>query len=187
MWLAKSVIPECNIDSNLFNVILQFGKDGVNHTKGNTTVVKKVKEKFNDQFCIAVIDKDKRDITFIENECEKINVGGYEEYFRVFKRKEKPHFFIQMVPVIESWIWKVAQELEINLGGFGINATSVIELKMITKSTESKNDERFRRLFKEFIRVAEEKKFMPLIKLRNIASYLLENTYEVDINEIVNV
>ena len=187
MWLAKSVIPECNIDSCLFNVLLQFGKDGVNHTKGNATVVKKVREKFDNLFCIAVIDKDRRDLEFITNECDKVEVGGFDEYFKLFERKEKPHYFIQMVPVIEKWIMKVADELGVGLSDFEINATTLDELSLITKKTDSKNDDRFRRLFKEFVRKAEEINYRPVLKLRNIAKHLLEKQYEVDIKELKNV
>lgn len=186
MWLAKSVIPECNIDSCLFNVLLQFGKDGVNHTKGNATVVKKVREKFDNRFCVAVIDKDRRDIEFITNECDRIDTGEFEEYFRLFKRIGKHHYFIQMVPVIEKWIMKVAGELEVKLTDFGINAETLDDLNHITKKTDSKNDDRFKRLFKELVRKSEEKGYAPVLKLRNIVKYLLDKQYETDINELKN-
>ena len=186
MWLAKSVIPECNIDSCLFNVLLQFGKDGVNHTKGNTTVVKKVVEKFDDLFCVAIIDKDKRDIAFISNECDEIDLGNFGEYFRFFKRKERHHYFIQMVPEIEDWMVKVAEKLDVEFHDFGIRATTINELKTITKSIASKNDERFIRLFREFIRKAGELDFEPILKLRRVIQYILEKQYNVNLNELMN-
>jgi hypothetical protein len=187
MWLAKSVIPECNIDSSLFNVLLEFGKDGVNHTKGNTTVVKKVVEKFDNLFCVAIIDKDRRDIDFISNDCVKIDLEGVEEYFKLFKRKEKHHYFIQMVPAIEEWMIEVAGDLGIMFNDFGINAATLNELKYITKTTASKNDERFKKLFREIVRKSEEIKFKPVLKLKNIVLYILEKQYSVDINELKNI
>ena len=186
MWLAKSVIPECNIDSCLFNVLLQFGKDGVNHTKGNATVVKKVKEKFENLFCVAVIDKDRRDIEFITQECEKVHVGNFDDYFRLFKRKGKYHYFIQMAPEIEEWIMRVTEELDLELADFGIIAVSIYELRIITKKVVSKNDERFKRLFKEFVRKSEEKNYQPVLKLKNIVQYLLENQYKAETKGIIN-
>jgi hypothetical protein len=165
---------------------LQFGKDGVNHTKGNATVVKKVKEKFENLFCVAVIDKDRRDIEFITEECEKIDVGDFGDYFRFFKRKEKHHYFIQMVPEIEQWIMRVAKELDVKLSDFGINAVSIDELTIITKKTDSKNDERFKRLFKEFVRKSEEKNYQPVLKLKNIVQYLLEKQYKAETKGIIN-
>jgi hypothetical protein len=187
MWLAKSVIPECNIDSCLFNVLLQFGKDGVNHTKGNTTVVKKVIEKFDDLFCVAIIDKDRRDIDFIVKECEKIELKNTDDYFLFFKRNGKNHYFIQIVPVVEKWILKVADELGIKLSDFDINALTLRELNYITKTTDSKNDERFKKLFREFVRKSEEINFEPVLKLRNIVRYILEKQFNADINELKNV
>lgn len=187
MWLAKSVIPECNIDSCLFNVLLQFEKDGVNHAKGNATVVKKVKEKFENLFCIAIIDKDRRDIEFISKECDRVEIDGFEEYFILFKRRGKPHYFIQMVPEIERWIMRVTGELAVNLPDFGINAVTVEELSQITKTTGSKNDDRFKKLFKEFLRKSEEREYEPVLKLRNIVKYLLEKLYEADIKGLKNV
>ena len=48
MLSAKSVLPECCIDSNLFDVLLNFEKESVNHTKGNGTVITKMAIKFAD-------------------------------------------------------------------------------------------------------------------------------------------
>ena len=187
MWLAKCVIPECNVDSCLFNVLLHFGKDGVNHTKGNATVVKKVKEKFDNLFCVAIIDKDRRDIDFITNECVRIELEGVNDYFRFFKRNEKPHYFIQVVPAIEQWIMKVCEELGIDLAETSVAVLTIEELKKVSKSTLSKHDERFVSLFKEILKRAEELNYLPLLKMQRIIKYLLEKQYNADINEIQNV
>jgi len=188
MWLAKSVIPECNVDSCLFNVLLQFGKDGVNHTKGNTTVVKKVVEKFDDLFCVAIIDKDRRDLEFIQKECDRIFLeDGLDDYFVLYKRKDRHHYFIQMVPAIEEWIMKVCVELEINLSETILSVSTLVELKELTKSTSSKHDDRFVQLFKMIIRRAEEYNYLPVLKLKRVIEYLLDKKYNVEINELKNV
>ena len=186
MWLAKCVIPECNVDSCLFNVLLNFEKDGVNHTKGNTTVIKKVQEKFSDLFCVAIIDKDRRDIDFLKNECKLVEVKSMEAYFRVFEREGKNHYFIQMVPAIEQWIMKVTSELDINIAETDLKISTVAELKKISKQLVSKNNERFKTLFKLMIKKAEENNYKPILKLRAIINYLLEKNYQADINELVN-
>jgi hypothetical protein len=82
---------------------------------------------------------------------------------------------------------KVAEELDVKLFDFEINAESLDELNHITKTTDSKNDDRFKRLFKEFVRKSEEKGYEPVLKLRNIVKYLLEKQYGTDINELKNV
>ncbi len=186
MWLAKSVIPECYIDSCLFNVLLQFGKDGVNHTKGNTTVAKKVKEKFDDLFCIAIIDKDRRDIDLIKKECNKIALADIDSYFLFFKRQGKHHYFIQIVPAIEEWIMHVARELNIDLSKTDLNISTIQELKNVTKKVTSKNDERFKSLFKKFVRKSEAINYVPVLKLKSVIKYLLEKKFDADLNELIN-
>lgn len=71
MLSAKSVIPECCVDSCLFDVLLNFEKESVNHTKGNATVLKKMQSKFANLFCLGVIDKDRRDLDDV-----KMNSSG---------------------------------------------------------------------------------------------------------------
>jgi hypothetical protein len=184
--LAKSVIPECNIDSNLFDVLLNFGKKGVNHTKGNNTVVRKIQEKFEDMFCLGVIDQDKENLKFIDERCHEIKITGVTDYFKLFKERDRPHYIIQIVPEVETWIIKVVNNLKIDLEYFGINAKNVIELARITKKVTAKDDQRFRALFKEIVRKSEETNFEPVLKLRTIANLILEKNYDLDINELIN-
>ncbi|MBX9782391.1 MAG: hypothetical protein K2X48_03760 [Chitinophagaceae bacterium] len=166
---------------------MQFGKDGVNHTKGNATVVKKVKEKFDDLFCVAIIDKDRRDIDFIKDACEYIDCGGFDSYFKLFKRNGKPHYFIQIVPVIEEWIVKVSAELEIDLDETELGVSTIDDLMKLSKTTSSKNDVRFVSLFKRLVKVSEEKQYLPVIKLKKIILFLLDKNYQGDVNELKNV
>ena len=186
MSLAKSVIPECYVDSCLFNVLLKFEKEGVNHTKGNATVVKKVQRKFENLFCIVIIDKDKRDIDFLISECEKIELGETDKYFTFFKRRNKSHYFIQIVPAVEEWIMKVATDLEIDLSQMDLKVSTLEELKKLSKQIESKNDERFKSLFRTFVKKSEENNYVPVLKLRDTILYLLDKTYQADIKELIN-
>jgi len=186
MSLAKSVIPECYVDSCLFNVLLKFEKEGVNHTKGNATVVKKVEEKFEDLFCIAIIDKDKRDIDFLTRECDRIGLRETDNYFTFFKRRNKSHYFIQIIPAAEEWIMKVAADLEIDLFKTDLKVSSLDELKKLSKQIESKNDERFKSVFRTFVKKSEAIDYAPLLKLRNMILYLLKKTYRADIKELIN-
>lgn len=188
MWLSKCVIPECNVDSCLFNVLLQFGRDGVNHTKGNATVVKKVQEKFDDLFCVAIIDRDRRDLDFLQKECDRVFLEDeLDVYFILYKRKNKHHYFIQIVPAIEEWIIKVCEELGINLSETVLSVSTLEDLKKLTKSTSSKYDDRFVNLFKTIVKQAEEQDYLPVLKLKRVIEYLLNKLYKVEINEIKNV
>lgn len=186
MSLAKSVIPECYVDSCLFNVLLNFEKEGANHTKGNATVVKKVQRKFEDLFCIAIIDKDKRDIDFLTKECNRIELSETDHYFTFFKRRDKAHYFIQIVPAVEEWMMKVAVDLEIDLSKTDLKVSTLEELKRLSKQIQSKNDERFKSLFRTFVRKSEAMNYVPVLKLRKTILYLLEKTYQADIKELIN-
>lgn len=186
MLLAKSVIPECYVDSCLFNVLLNFEKEGVNHTKGNATVVKKVQEKFGDLFCVAIIDKDKRDIAFLTTECDRLELRETDEYFTFFKRRDKSHYFIQIIPAVEEWIMKVAVDLKIDLSQASLKVSTIEELKKLSKQISSKNDERFKSLFRTFVQKSEALNYSPVLKLRNTILYLLEKTYKADIKELIN-
>lgn len=55
----KCIIPECYVDSCLIEVLLNAEKDYVNHHKGNGKFAREMKDNFNDDFCIGIIDEDK--------------------------------------------------------------------------------------------------------------------------------
>lgn len=188
MLSPKAVIPECFIDSNLFDVLLNFEKESVNYTKGNATVITKMTAKFADKFCVGIIDKDRRDLKQIEEYFEKIDIEGVDKYFKLYqyKDKQKHHYLIQMVPAIEIWIWNVTSELDIKISDFIIDGTTIRELKDVTKKVERKSDIRFKALFKEIIRQSIERNFLPVLKLKRIIGLILEKNYQTDINELIN-
>ena len=187
MLSAKSVIPECCIDSNLFDVLLNFEKESVNHTKGNGTVVRKMENTFANLYCLGLIDKDKRDLPQIKNDYDFVELVGMGEYFKLFKHKQNHHYLIQIVPEIETWIINVVNELEINLNSFGIDVNTPKTLASITKNVDKKKDPRFKSLFKEIVKHADEKQFLPVLKLMKIAELILKENYQLDINKLKNV
>jgi hypothetical protein len=187
MLSPKSVIPECCIDSCLFNVLLNFEKEGVNHTKGNGTVVKKIEEKFGDLFCVGIVDKDKQPLRFIEQQCQVIDVGEFQEYFLIYKRNGYHHYIIKMVPAIEEWILNISDKLNLSLAKSQIEANNLKQLCDITKKIVSKDDARFKDYFRRMIAKADEIDFKPVIKLKNIIKLILQKNYKLDINELKNV
>lgn len=186
---AKSVIPECYIDSNLFNVLLNYEKESVNHTKGNGTVVTKMQRSFANTFCVGIIDEDKRELPQLKKEYDFIEIENINGYFKLFahKNKLKKHFLIQIVPEIETWICNVAAELGVNLSDFEINANSPKELAKITKAVDKKTDPRFKSLFKHFIKMSNDKDFKPVLELKRIIEMIVNENYTVDINKLKNV
>ena len=84
----------------MFDVLLNFEKESVNHTKGNATVVSKMENKFKNLFCVGIIDKDKRDLIQIKADFDFVEIEGIDDYFKLFKHKRRSHYLIQMVPEI---------------------------------------------------------------------------------------
>lgn len=80
----KSIIPECYIDSCLVEVLLKAGKDCVKHIKSNGKVANEMK-KFNDAFCIGVIDEDKEQLDYL-NEFNEVQVT---DNLKLWQRKDK--------------------------------------------------------------------------------------------------
>ncbi len=64
-----NVIPECYIDTNLIEFLLNAK---VNHQHSCNNVIKALNDK-KDEFAIGIIDNDKRKVAYI-NDCKEINI-----------------------------------------------------------------------------------------------------------------
>ena len=168
-----AIIPECYVDTNLTETLT-----GIicNHQKGCPNVVKQMKEKRTDRFALGIIDKDKRQVGYID-EFSKI-VGN--EHLEVLKHKSRPHYIVYIIPAIEAFILSAATEQRINLTDYGL-PTELETLKRHTKQQDSKNDPRFSNLFKA---IKETTSFKLLGKL---ILYLLEHPYDAEEKEIVSM
>jgi hypothetical protein len=182
--MIKSIIPECYIDTCLINVLLRtdVGNKGVNHGKGNSATAKKMQEKFYNSFSLGIIDKDKRQIDYL-NEFVVIN-KTIKDFSLLYKHKEKHHYFIQLCPESENWICNVSEEIGINLTNQYELPNSPTLLAEYTKDVDSKTDPKFIRLFKDIVRQSEEINFEPVLKLKHWLRILVDDNYHVDINEL---
>ena len=181
--MLKNVIPECYIDTCLINVLLETsGKNGVNHGKGNSATAKKMQEKYHDSFSIGIIDKDKRAIEYL-NSFSLIN-NTIEDYSLLYKHNDIHHYFIQLCPESEDWICNVSREIGIDLRQEHGLPDTPLSLASHTKEVDSKTDYRFIGLFKHIVRKSEEVNFEPVLKLKNWLRILVDNNYQVDINEL---
>jgi hypothetical protein len=177
MSVDLSIIPECFVDTNLIETISPPQK-GYNHQKGCGNVARIMQNKFKDSFAVGIIDRDKKEIKYL-NEFElKIN---YENLF-LYQHPVKPHFIIQVSPAIESFILENVHQSIINLEDFGL-PRNIDELKKITKKQTSKKNPQLSRLFL----VLKNKNTPQIVTLTNWISYLKTNTYHSDINEIKNI
>jgi hypothetical protein len=175
----KSIIPECYIDSCLVEVLIKAGKDIVNHQKSNGKVANEMKLKFNNDFCIGIIDEDKEQLDYL-NEFSEVRVT---EDLKLWQRRDKLQYIIQIRPVVEKWILKNCAACNIDIWTDYKLPADVKELIKITKSTASRTDERFVRLFKDML----SRQCKAVMDLKNWIEYLKEKNYQADINELINV
>jgi hypothetical protein len=171
----RSIIPECYVDSCLTEVLLNAGKSHVNHQKGNGTVAKKMKEDFNDSFCVGIIDEDRRPLAYLT----EFDLKKQSAALKLWKHKTKHHYLIQVCPVIEQMITKECLVKNIELVDFNL-PSEVRDLMKESKSVSSKNDIRFIELFKRML--SEE--CDSFIVLRRWLQYLKQKKYQTDINEL---
>ena len=173
----ECIIPECYIDSCLVEVLLQADRDHVNHQKGNGTVASEMKNKFGSEFCVGLIDEDRKSLDYLK----EFNPINETNYLKLWRHKEKQHYIIQIRPVIEKWILSICRDSVIVINEYGL-PEAWIDLAKVTKSVSSKKDQRFIRLFKEM----RKREVKPVLQLKNWLEYLKVNKYNVDINQLTN-
>ena len=169
----KCIIPECYIDSCLIEVLLVADKNYVNHHKGNGTVAKEMKDNFENDFCIGIIDEDKEQLDYLKYFDEKKTT----DFLKLWKHTELHHYIIQIRPVIEKWFLRVCKENDIKLSDFNL-PEDIKPLLKITKGESSKKDERFIKLFKEM----KNKNCEPVNELKKWLEYLKANKFNSNID-----
>lgn len=160
-----AIIPECYIDTNLIETLVP-PKKGYNHQKGCNTVANIMKGKLKDRFALAIIDKDKKEISYLK-ECNEIT---HTTSLYLYKHRTKPHYIIQIAPAVDKFILKCAEETNVSIKDFGFSS-DLKEFTNATKTETSKNNPAFKKLFRS-IEGAQE-----MIVLKKWIEYLKENTY----------
>lgn len=164
-----AIIPECYTDTCLVETITQLKK--CNHQKGCSMVSKTMKEKFQDEFVVGVIDADKRRITYLD---EFVPIGS-KNSVTLYQHKSKSHYIIEISPAVEGFVLDSARELGVRLSEYDLPET-LVDLKYITKKIESKNDLRLKKLFIDLMEASG------IRTLSSLLTYLIEKRYECDLN-----
>jgi len=173
-----TIIPECYIDTCLTETITSCF-DQFNHQKGCGTVSKVMREKFGDGFALGIIDKDKREIPYLQ----EFDLITSRNSLYLYKYRTKPNYIIQITPAIEKFFLKATEEKGIDIKTFGL-PVELKELTKITKQISDKNEadfKMFRQLFKELSDASE------FVKLANLIQYLGGNMYKVDNEELKKI
>ncbi|MEO6720982.1 MAG: hypothetical protein ABIN67_11455 [Ferruginibacter sp.] len=169
----KCIIPECYVDSCLIEVLLAADKEYVNHHKGNGKVAREMQDNFKDDFCIGIIDEDKEKLDYLKFFEEKRTT----DFLKLWKHSKKDHYFIQIRPVVETWILKVCNGSGINLADFNL-PTAIKPLLKITKAVSSRRDERLIKLFKQM----KNTNCQPVIDLKHWITFLKANKYDSNLD-----
>jgi len=177
MNVDLSIIPECFVDTNLIETI-NPPKKGYNHQKGCGNVAKTMQKKLKDSFAVGIIDRDKKEIKYLDEFQLKINTGN----LFLYQHPDKPHYIIQISPAIESFILECTAQINVKTEEYGL-PNSLDEFKKITKKQTSKKNTLLSRLFADL----KNKKAPQIVTLSNWISYLKENTYYSNIDEIRNI
>ncbi len=171
-----SILPECYVDTNLIETLVPPQK-GYNHQKGCGTVARRMQGKLKDSFAVGILDKDKKEIRYLREFDLKIDTDGLQLYRH--RNMNKHHYLIFIKPAVEQWMIGNAEETGISLQNYGLPET-MEALKKITKKQTTKNDVRFKRLFRDL-------KKSNAIKINTLAKwirYLRQNAYASDVNEL---
>ncbi|KAA2238569.1 hypothetical protein F0L74_20305 [Chitinophaga agrisoli] len=172
--MDEAVIPECFVDTNLIETLVP-PVTRYNHQKGCGTVTMKMKKAFGDRFALGIIDKDKLEVDYLKEfiiVCETVSLILHRH-----RDAAKHHYIIQISPAMERFIMDGAAAVNISLSDFELPMT-LEPFKKVSKSVLTKDDDRFKRLFRAMYQAGAE----DMVRLARWVEYLKENRYEADLD-----
>ena len=172
-------MPECYADTLMIETFVP-PKLKYNHKHSCFQVEKEmVKGKFKDKFAVAIIDKDKKQIKYL-NEFDEIDKVEGSLLLLRHKSREKHHFIIQILPALEQWVMNVCKEENI------IPEDVPTDIKELRKYTKKQSSIRNKDLKNLFVKMGERNENVNIRKLKRWLILLKEKNYEVDLNELKN-
>lgn len=176
--IGLTIIPECYIDTCLTETITSCFNQ-FNHQKGCNAVSKLMKEKLKDSFALGIIDKDKKEIPYLQ----EFDLVSSSNSLFLYKHKERPHYIIQIAPACELFFLKAAEEKGVDIAQYGL-PNELEKLTRITKQISGKNEEAFKTFRRLFMELSDTTEFC---KLAKIICYLGENSYSANIEELKEI
>lgn len=138
-----------------------------------------MKEKFNDDFAVGIIDKDKREVSYLQ----EFDLVAEKESLILFKHRGKHHYIIQIKPAIEVFVLKAATDIGVDVKEYGI-PDELNSLRNKTKQISSKDE----KLFKNFKRLFRDLSDAPEFKrLAGIIKCLMNKTFNSSIDELKGI
>lgn len=166
------VIPECYVDTNLIECLLNHF---VNHQHSCSKVVGTMKDKFADSFAIGIIDKDKVEMGYL-SQC---NLLAQTEHLTLYKHKTRHHYMITIAPAIDMFVLDCAKEQCVAVENFNL-PSDLKAFTKVTKQVTSNTDRRFKSLFYAIQQNAE------INALKQTLLYLNTAMYKVDMDVLTS-
>lgn len=169
--MDNHILPECFIDTMLTEALVQDIFKS-NHQYGCSTVTKVMRERFADSFAVGVLDDDKKQTPYLN----ELNLISDKSGLKLYKHPDKHHYLI-LHPPIEQWLLDEANTANIDLSNYQLPGERSA-LQKQTKTTTSKHDPRFKRLFRDL------KSRESFSRLSNWLSYLKRHPYDACIEHL---
>ncbi len=185
--MKSSIRVECWGDNYFFGRLLE-DKSLIRKEKNKAEVFKSIRERAKGIFSICIVDNDGDNIEPF------LGVLEIEERFflcdeiEIIKIKEKPYFILQLFPKeFEKWIERyINEDCGLDLEVFGYKDFKEFEKDSKVIPERLNSNKRFIDLI-NFVLGDCDKTENHISKTKKILKYLLEHTYQADINELKNV
>lgn len=187
------IMPECYLDTNLVETIVppeRIGSTcGYNHQHSCDKVIAQMIDKLKDKFALGIVDIDKNPLartsefkSIIEKKLPN------ESVLKLYKHPNKNHYLIFHTNM-EKWLLNEAKNVNVSLADYDLPVTlkrykdkngKFVNGLVDEKGGLSKNDQRFKKLFRELIK----KEAIGIKLLAEWIKYLKEHPDDADINEL---
>jgi hypothetical protein len=138
-----------------------------------------MRERFGDSFVLGIIDKDKKEVPYLQ----EFDLVSSVDSLLVYKHQTKHHYIIQITPAIERFLLKAAEERNVDMASYKL-PIDLKGLTQVTKHMSGKNEKAFEALMKLFKDISDASEFQ---RLAALIQYLGDNTYQVDIEELQRI
>ena len=175
--MDNHIIPECFIDTILMETLLPT-KIGYNHKKGCNQVTENTMQskKLIDNFAVGILDKDKKAHVYLK----EFRLLATKHNVELHKHTSRNHYLI-LHPAIEKWLITECRQVNLLLENYDL-PSDFRELMKITKPISSKNDNRFKCLFKAL----KKNNANGIIQLFEWTNYLISNPYNANETILIN-
>lgn len=168
------IIPECYVDTNLVQILLQI--KGVNHQYGCGQVTNVMQKHFKDSFSIGIIDNDDLQSNY-SKEC--VAIASSDEII-LCKHPNSHHYLIKIKHIMERFILNCAKKQGIDLAANGV-PSDLEGLKSLTKSKECLDNPDLKRALKAVCKSNE------LMLLTEVLEYLKAQKYNSKDADLKNI